>query len=654
MKRIYWLTSFIGIALFVLGTIAFTKKAVNDSISESLFMSSRPFLGRISGIYDKYKDRPDFSSKKVVNELEKLSKSSGADWVSIYSLDGKRLFSTLGSAASADMGGNKEFLMAASGVSAGNLSSPGFPDFFGVKEKNISLFSLYIPIRSVGDNSVRGVLEAGRDVTFLLRSIKEKGVRALGLLTGLLVLLHFLIFYIIRYIHNTNEKMNIESRKFGFSFFKYYDGLTRLPNRLMFMENLTKLIDAERDNDKLLGVMYIGIDRLKMINDGLGHEAGNAIILEIVKRLRECTRGRDVLSRMSGDEFAIVCEGELTRQNMEMVAERIMKNVRKAINFGGREVVVTSSVGFALFEEDINNGERLVENANIAMRNSKRLGGNRFEFYSGIMDSQSSEQLELQIGLWNAVERKEFVIYYQPKVNTFTGEVIGMEALLRWIHPHMGLVSPTRFIPLLEETGLMVPVGDWMISEACCQTKKWHDEGYRNLRVSVNLSMCQFISSSLVDNVKSALDKSGLPPRYLEIELTESLLADDVERTVASLNELKALGIKLSLDDFGTGYSSLSHITRFPIDILKVDRAFIKDVTANRENATLTTAIVALAKSLRLEIVAEGVETLDHFNFVKDLGCDEIQGFFFSAPVPSEGFKSALKNIERQALAMAV
>jgi len=339
---------------------------------------------------------------------------------------------------------------------------------------------------------------------------------------------------------------------------------------------------------------------------------------------------------------------------MEMVAERIMKNVRKAVNYEGREVVVTSSVGFALFKGKATNGERLVENANIAMRSSKRLGGNRFEFYSESADSQSSAQLELQVGLWNAVEKKEFVIFYQPKVNTFTGEVIGMEALLRWIHPNMGLVSPSRFIPLLEETGLMVPVGDWMIIEACRQTRKWHDEGYKNLRVSVNLSMCQFLSGSLVDNVKKALEKSGLPPTCLEIELTESLLADNVEKTVASLKELKALGIRLSLDDFGTGYSSLSHITRFPIDVLKVDRAFIKDVTANRENATLTTAIVALAKSLHLEIVAEGVETLDHFNFVKDLGCDEIQGFFFSAPVPSEGFKSALKNIERQALAMIV
>ncbi|MDH3973923.1 MAG: EAL domain-containing protein [Deltaproteobacteria bacterium] len=652
MKGTYWITSTIGIIIFVMAAVILTKNMINQSIEESLGRSYQPVLKDISRIYDKYGDKFGLSSKEFVLEIGEISKSSGADWIKIYRLDGTRLFPAEGKEETAPVSRNKHFRLAAAGAGSGHLLSFPSPFLFSGTKVEVNHFSLFMPIRSPGDGSVSGVLEAGRDVTYLVTMISRRVIQVLAFLIALLLFLHLLIFFIIKSHDSSNEKNKLQSRKYGFSFFKYYDGLTRLPNRIMFMENLLKVISAEREGEKLLGVMYVGIDRLKMINNSLGHDAGNRVILEIVKRLRECTRGRDSLSRMSGDEFAIICEGALTVQNMEMLAERIMKNVRKPVRYEERELVVTSSAGFALFTEEIDNAERLVENANIAMRNTKRLGGNRFEFYSGTMSPLTSEQLELQIGLWNAVEEKEFVIFYQPKVNTLTGEVIGMEALLRWNHPKMGLIPPSRFIPLLEETGLMVPVGDWMIFEACYQTKKWHDEGYGNLRVSVNLSMCQFISNSLVDNIKKTLEISGLQPSLLEIELTESLLADDVDRAVASLKELKALGVKLALDDFGTGYSSLSHLTRFPIDILKVDRAFIKDVTVSSESATLTTAIVALAKSLHLEIVAEGVETLDHFNFVKDLGCEEIQGYFFSGPVPSEGFKMTLKSIEGQAMAM--
>lgn len=651
IKRIYWLTGFVGLFLFVSVAVFLAKEMINESLTESMGPIHSPMMTRVSEIYNKHDYKTDISSKKLFQQIGQAGKSTGSDWITIYSPDGSRLFSNGKGNASVHKNESNAFLKALEGKISGNLSSYPFPfALFGKKQKT-NYFSLYMPIRNLRNNSVAGVLETGIDVTSLMSNLSKRGGQVLAFFIVFFLLFQLLFFFIMKRSDRTHEKIHLQSRKFGFNFFKYYDGLTRLPNRLMFMENLAKVISAEREEDKLLGVMYIGIDRLKTINDGLGHEAGNFVILEIVKRLRDCTRGRDVLSRMSGDEFAIVCEGKLTNHNMEMLAERIMKNVRNAVSYEDRELVVTASVGFALDENGINNPERLVENANIAMRNAKRLGGNRFEFYTETEESQSSERLELEIGLWNAMERKEFLIYYQPKVHTFTGEVIGMEALLRWLHPGKGIISPSRFIPLLEETGLMVPVGDWMIYEACCQTKKWHDEGHDNLRVSVNLSMCQFISDNLVDNVSRALKESGLPPQFLEIELTESLLAEDVERAVASAYELKKLGVKLSLDDFGTGYSSLSHITRFPIDTLKVDRAFIKDVTDKKEHATLTTAIVALAKSLHLEIVAEGVETLDHFNFVKDLGCDEIQGFFFSAPVPTEGFKSTLKNIERQVLA---
>jgi diguanylate cyclase (GGDEF)-like protein len=427
----------------------------------------------------------------------------------------------------------------------------------------------------------------------------------------------------------------------------YHDPLTGLPNRASFVEHLEKAIRRSKRFGWSLGLMFLDLDRFKRVNDSLGHEAGDELLQVAARRLQGSIRESDMLFRMGGDEFTVVLEDVKGPEEAAAVAVRMSQAVAEPIELRHHELAATVSIGIALYPKDDQTGERLVKSADTAMYRAKELGRNRYTFFTQEMNDRVESQLVLEAGLQRAVRNDEFILHYQPRVSAATRRVVGIEALLRWKHPERGLVPPGEFIPLLEESGLIVPVGARVIETACRQNKAWQDAGLPPMRVSVNISSRQFRTGSLEETVREALLASGLQPEWLEIELTESLLVENSEHAVAVMERLKAIGVAISIDDFGTGYSSLGYLKRFPIDSLKIDRSFVKDLRTSATDAAIVDAISALAHSLGLGLVAEGVEEAGQAEFLRARYCTEMQGYLFGRPVPPEEMADAVRRLAR-------
>jgi diguanylate cyclase (GGDEF)-like protein len=416
----------------------------------------------------------------------------------------------------------------------------------------------------------------------------------------------------------------------------HYDELTGLPNRSMFNEQLARALTLARRYSKPLAVLFIDLDRFKIINDTLGHDAGDRVLTEIAERLHGCLRDSDTVGRLGGDEFVVLIEELPEPMHVAAVAQKILAAVAAPFILEAQEFHVTASIGISTYPEDSEDISTLLKNADIAMYRAKEQGKNNYQFYSAQMNVHSIERLALESNLRRALERNEFLLYYQPKIDISSGRVTGVEALIRWQQPGKALLAPGQFIPLAEETGLIVPIGEWVLKTACARCKLWQKQGLQPLRVAVNLSARQFAHESLLQDVARILTQTGLDPSFLELEITESMVMHKPEQAVALLNELKAMGIHLSIDDFGTGYSSLNYLKRFPIDSLKIDRLFIRDIPADTDDAAITRAIISMAHSLRLKVIAEGVETAEQLRFLREHGCDEMQGYHFSPPLPEE------------------
>lgn len=430
----------------------------------------------------------------------------------------------------------------------------------------------------------------------------------------------------------------------------YNDSLTGLLNRTRFIERLGWAIKRESRNQGKLAVMKLNVDRFKQINDALGPKAGDSLIIKIAERLLFSLREGDVIShsgnqtlwqnfaRMGADEFSILFSDSIEENDIAYVAKRLLEAIRLPFLLEGQEVFVTASIGIAMYPLDGQDTDTLTKNASVATEFSKKQGRDNYQFYSQEINKRDRERLSIETELRRAIEQNEFVLHYQPKISLNPERVVGMEALIRWQHPTKGLLSPFHFIQIAEECGLIHTIGEWVIHEACKQVKKWHSEGLKGLNVSVNVSPQQFMEKNIQRSIDAAVT-SGLDLQYLEIEITESMLMGDEERLIKVMQNIKKIGPRLSIDDFGTGYSSLSYLKRFPLDELKIDRAFIKDIPSNKEDKAIAKAIIAMADSLDLAIVAEGVETLEQLNFLKEKGCKVIQGFYFSKPLPAEEFK---------------
>jgi len=427
----------------------------------------------------------------------------------------------------------------------------------------------------------------------------------------------------------------------------YHDALTILPNRHLLHDRLQQALAQSKRSGKLAALLFLDLDGFKRINDTLGHGIGDLLLKSVAKRLKTTVRQVDTVARLGGDEFTIVLLEINHAQDAKDVAQKILKVISQPYKIEEHELFVTASVGISIYPDDGSDIESLIRKADIAMYRAKGQGKNNYQVYNLSMDAKFFERLTLENSLRKAVENEELVAYYQPQVDLRTGEITGVEALVRWQHQKFGLVPPDKFIPLAEETGVILEIDEWMMKTACRQIKNWEREGIANIRVAVNLSTRQFRQKNLTEKVAQILNDSAVQPKNLCLEITENEVMHNIETTVEILQALKKMGVLLSLDDFGTGYSSLSYLKRFPIDILKIDRTFVNGIPSDRDDTAISTAIVVLAHSMELQVIAEGVEKSEQIAFLQSLQCDEIQGFYFSRPLNAETVTDLLKVKKR-------
>jgi diguanylate cyclase (GGDEF)-like protein len=414
----------------------------------------------------------------------------------------------------------------------------------------------------------------------------------------------------------------------------YHDDLTSLPNRLMLTQYLDRALSRHRRAATQLAILFMDLDRFKVINDSLGREAGDDLLRQVAGRLRAQAREGDTVARMGGDEFVVLIENQANLMDISACACRLIQELSAPYLLGKNDCHVTLSIGVSIFPTDGSDSQGLLKAADAAMYRAKETGRNNYQYYLPSMNVHTLERLELESDLSHALERGELLLHYQPKVEIATGLIIGVEALLRWQHPRRGLVPPSQFIPLAEETGLIVAIGEWVLATACARNRAWQLQGMTNMSVAVNLSARQFADPMFLPRLTQIIHASRLDPSSLEVEITESVMMSHGESAVATLGKLKSLGVKIAIDDFGTGYSSLAYLKRFPIDTLKVDRSFICDIPADADDIKITRAIIAMAHSLKLKVVAEGVETAEQLEFLRIQRCDAVQGFFLYRPLP--------------------
>jgi diguanylate cyclase (GGDEF)-like protein/PAS domain S-box-containing protein len=429
----------------------------------------------------------------------------------------------------------------------------------------------------------------------------------------------------------------------------YHDSLTGLPNRLLFRDRITVALAHARRSGTLSAVMFLDLDQFKLVNDTLGHTVGDRLLQAIGARLVTCVRAEDTVARMGGDEFTVLLAELSDRRGATAVAQKVLEAVRHPVTIDEHELYVTTSIGIAVFPEDGFDAEGLLKHADRAMYRAKEMGRDNYQFAAASRMEPREGRLALEAALHRALERNEFVVHYHPMVEIATGRVVGAEALVRWVHPENGLVQPEEFIPIAEETQLIVPLGTWVLRTACMQMKTWHDAGHAWLRLAVNLSPRQFQDRNLVATVEKILAETGFPPPYLDLEITESTAMQNADLTLSILRRLKEMGIRISIDDFGTGYSSLSYLKRFPIDTVKIDQDFVRDLTA--DDAAIITAVISMARALNLRVIAEGVETEEQLAFLRREQCAEMQGFLYSQPLTSAEFEQALQAMLRLPIA---
>ncbi len=414
----------------------------------------------------------------------------------------------------------------------------------------------------------------------------------------------------------------------------FHDNLTSLPNRALVMERLVHSLQRlDRRPNALFAVLFIDLDRFKPINDSLGHHAGDLLLKEVSRRLLECVRQADTVARLGGDEFITVLEELEQAQEAEQIAERILKKLSEPFAVCGQTVYISCSIGISLLDQSYENPQDVLRDADIAMYRAKLEGKSRFVVFHKSMQARTLSTFKLASDLRQALLRDEFELHYQPVISLSDGKIKSFEALVRWNHPELGRVSPVEFIPIAEECGLMGQLGTWVLNTACRQNKVWHDAGYQDLSIAVNVSARQFYEETLCDQIRNILDETGLHPKHLKVELTEGILMENIEGNIQMMQDLKNLGIQILIDDFGTGYSSLSYLKRFPLSTLKIDQSFIRDVPSGTDDTAITSTIIAMAQSLNLSVIAEGVENREQLAFLKGKGCHQVQGYFFSKPL---------------------
>jgi diguanylate cyclase (GGDEF)-like protein/PAS domain S-box-containing protein len=416
----------------------------------------------------------------------------------------------------------------------------------------------------------------------------------------------------------------------------YHDALTGLANRRLFQEHLSLALALAQRREKAVAVLFLDIDHFKVVNDSLGHSVGDDLLQEVARRLKNAVREGDTVARVGGDEFTIVLQELSEPQDAAIVAQKVLRTVAAPMDLNGQRLFVTTSIGITLFPSDGDDAETLLKNADAAMYRAKAEGRNTYQMSTRELSRTTQERMTVESGLHLALEAGEFVLMYQPQIDVETTDVVGIEALLRWRHPQRGIIFPDEFIHVAEERGLILSIGEWVLRQACLDVRRFHERGMPHFRVAVNLSARQFRDPSLGSAVDSALRDSGIPASTLELEITETMAMENVHLTMSTLEQFRRAGVNIAIDDFGTGHSSLSYLKRFPIDALKIDRSFVSDLPDSFEDAAIVSSVIQLANGLGMRVVAEGVETSEQLDFLREAGCREVQGFYFSYPAPIE------------------
>lgn len=424
----------------------------------------------------------------------------------------------------------------------------------------------------------------------------------------------------------------------------YHDALTNLPNQALFKDRLEQALALSRRNEQMLAVMLVNLDRFKTINDTLGYVTADQLLCEVAKRVVGCVRESDTVARFGSDEFALLLPQVTRPEDAAKVAQCISDGLSEAFRFQDQELFITTSIGISLYPHDAKDSVALLKSAGTALNRAREQDGNNYQFYTSGRTTRALRQLVLENNMRPGLERDEFMIYYQPQVNVRTFRLVGMEALVRWQHPGLGLLYPAEFIGLAEDSGLIISIGEWTLRTACQQGKAWQDAGFEPLRIAINISARHFQQPRLVATVAQVLEETGMDPRYVDLELTEGSIMKDPDQAIGKLHELKGMGVQISIDDFGTGYSSLNYLKRFPIDTLKVDQSFVNEVNTDTDDAAIVSAIITLAHALKMNVIAEGVETQEQLEFLRELQCDEVQGFLFSEALSVEEFTELLNQ----------
>ena len=504
----------------------------------------------------------------------------------------------------------------------------------------------YIPIRDSGNRDVVAVFELHLDVTKFVEAIENKTSMAHLIIGLLLFVLTFTLLVMAKGADSTIQRLatQIRQQESYIEHQSYHDMLTGLPNRLLFRDRLEHAMQMCLQSELLLAVLFIDLDHFQKVNDALGHAIGDQVLLEVSNRLKLCVRNSDTVSRVGGDEFVIILETISVLDEAEDITRQIIKTVSEPVIIEGNELFISPSIGIAVYPFDEDNVNSLLKKANSAMAKAKKAGRNTFRYFTESSRQQVASRFTIENALRRALEREEFELYFQPVVQVKTGRVIAVEALLRWNSAELGFTSPLEFIPLLEETGLIVPVGQWVLHHACQQGITWKEQGIGDLKINVNMSAKQLLHKNLIKHVNDALDLTGFNPHLLDLELTESLLIEDFDKTIGILDRLNETGVSLSVDDFGTGYSSLSYLKRMPVDTLKIDQSFVKDITVNIDDAAIVKAICALSRSLRFKVTAEGVENEQQLEFLRQAEVNAVQGFLFSRPLAVSEIEPVLQQ----------
>jgi diguanylate cyclase (GGDEF)-like protein len=500
-----------------------------------------------------------------------------------------------------------------------------------------------------GLDIIRDAVEQGSSIPFILltgqddREIDLEAMEAGA--TDYLVKGQISAPLLDRAIRYSIEQKKVETRLANMA---RYDELTGLANRTLFRSHLVDCISQTKRNGKVGALLLLDLDNFKDINDSLGHPAGDLLLKEVSVRLAEGVRESDFVARLGGDEFAVIATNLNDTGGASVLARKIIEEMVDPVNIDDWDVFTSTSIGITMFPQDSADPDQLLKNADMALYHAKNNGRGKFQFYNAELNARAQKRKEMEADLRQTLEEGGFSLHFQPKVNLLDGRVVGVETLLRWPHPEQGMIPPDEFIPVAEVTGLIVPIGDWVLRAACAQHAAWRDEGLPPIPVAVNLSAVQFKSPGLMDVVVQALGDWNIEPTDLELEITESMIMDNLDLTTEMLHRLHGLGVRLAIDDFGTGHSSLAYLKRFPMDCLKIDRSFVRDIVDDPDDAAIATTIVTLAKHLRLGVVAEGVETESQLEILRRQGCEEAQGYFYSRPLPPKDFADWYRDYQRR------